>query len=95
MPLGNQASSLENLLNIVQRGQSLKGREIVHVKMEDFVADLLQHGVVQLEETQLRAALAGGVVFSCREAGRIVRMVALQLRQYGFRSLNYGRRHTC
>ena len=45
----------EDLAEGVEAVEGLDGGEAVDVEVEEFVADLCQHGVVELEERQLHA----------------------------------------
>ena len=43
-------------LDVIQLVQRLQRRQVVHIEIQKLVADLAEHGVVQLEEAELHAA---------------------------------------
>lgn len=59
LPVVRRSSSLDDALDVVQFVQGLQWGEVVHIQVQDFISDLAQHRVVQLEETELYAFLGG------------------------------------
>ena len=47
-------------LDVIQFIECFERREVVHIKMEDFVTNLTQHRVVELEEGELRRSIGNG-----------------------------------
>ena len=85
----------EDALDVVEFVKGLDGREVVDVDGEDFVADLAQDGVVELEDGQLIARAAAGHVAQVLGDRLVVTAVGLELLEHLVGAFDNRRRHAC
>ena len=93
-PNSSPFSRLYQPLYVIEFVQGLKGCEAVYVEVQELLAYVLQDGVVQLEEVQLRTRVAV-LPASCRHAGThiVVVLLGLQLGQYHLGACHYALGH--
>ena len=85
----------DDRFDVVQLVEGSHWREVVDVGVEDFIANLAQHRIVELEKRQLHAALPCIAHFAEVSSGVGARIVGFQLLQNFVGALDDDRRQPC
>ena len=95
LPIYRRLSSQQNLLDVVELVQCLYRGEVVDIQTQDFITNLTQYRVVQLEETQLHTLFMFIQMLHVRLAGTAnSRIILLQLLQDIVGTLYDASRHS-
>ena len=84
----------DDLLDVVKFVEGFEGGEVVDVKAEDLVADLTEHGIVELEERELHAFARGGDLGRGLAYGTYLGVLGFELLQNDIGAFHDAARHT-